>query len=286
MKPALVLAPSDLATGRRRTPRARRVRVGGRVAAVGTGSITLADALAALAVQGEALACEPGDLVVVEGEPTRHGLRRARLVERVPHPPPRGDGEVARFSLGRHGRTARCPSARSRRDPKGFRRAGFSRSTNALSRSRAGRRRKRRCPPRRRRLSHHVARASPEAAARRRSAARLRARARFTSGRTRSTPRTRIHAARVVPRVRRARRDPGRHRTGGRARRAGSPRPSGARHAGRPRRGRDAAVPPHHGARRVSALGGRSRRFEPRSQAIPIGTSSFSSGASSPRSRA
>ena len=107
MKRALVLGPSDLATGRRRTPRARRVRVGGRVAAVGAGSITLADALAALAVHGEALACEPGDLVVVEGEPTRQGLRRARLVERVPHPPPRGDGEVARFTWdGTGGRLA------------------------------------------------------------------------------------------------------------------------------------------------------------------------------------
>jgi lysyl-tRNA synthetase class 2 len=97
VKAARVLAPSDLAPGRSAAKKGR-VRVGGRVLAVTPGTVTLADALASLVVHGEALACEPGDLVVVEGDLSRGGLRRARLVERAPFPAPRGDGAVARFA--------------------------------------------------------------------------------------------------------------------------------------------------------------------------------------------
>jgi lysyl-tRNA synthetase class 2 len=93
---ARVLAPSDLEPARRREK--GRVRVGGRVLAVERGALTLTDALAALVVRCEGLACEPGDLVVVEGEPARGELRRARVVERTPCPTPRGDGAVARFT--------------------------------------------------------------------------------------------------------------------------------------------------------------------------------------------
>ena len=98
MTRARVLAPSDLAAGRARTAGIARVRFGGRVADATTRRLTLADALGTLAVHGAALACEPGDLVVVEGRLQRGALRAARLVERTPCPTPRGDGAVARFS--------------------------------------------------------------------------------------------------------------------------------------------------------------------------------------------
>ncbi|HEX6272946.1 MAG TPA: EF-P lysine aminoacylase EpmA [Polyangiaceae bacterium] len=97
MKPARVLAPSDLASAAR-PARKGRVKVGGRVLAVESSRLTLTDALGALLVHGEALACEPGDLVVVEGELHRGELHRARVVERAPCPTPRGDGAIARFT--------------------------------------------------------------------------------------------------------------------------------------------------------------------------------------------
>ncbi|HEX6764654.1 MAG TPA: EF-P lysine aminoacylase EpmA, partial [Polyangiaceae bacterium] len=58
----------------------------------------LADALFAIAVHGAELACEPGDLVVVEGRWDRGALRQARLLERAPCPAPRGDGDVGRLT--------------------------------------------------------------------------------------------------------------------------------------------------------------------------------------------
>jgi lysyl-tRNA synthetase class 2 len=109
MERARVLAPSDLpvdGAGARPNDRTERVRkvglrlvaVGGRVADTARGRITLADALSQLVVYGSELACEPGDLIVVEGRFERGALRGARLVERTPCPTPRGDGEVARFT--------------------------------------------------------------------------------------------------------------------------------------------------------------------------------------------
>jgi lysyl-tRNA synthetase class 2 len=108
MERARVLAPSDLPTGgagsrpndrigRVKNVGLRLVAVGGRVADAARGRITLADALSQLVVYGPELACEPGDLVVVEGRLERGALRGARVVERTRCPTPHGGGEVARF---------------------------------------------------------------------------------------------------------------------------------------------------------------------------------------------
>jgi lysyl-tRNA synthetase class 2 len=58
----------------------------------------LGDALGAVVVHGTGLACQPGDLVVVEGQHDRGALRGAQLVECTPCPTPRGGGAVARFA--------------------------------------------------------------------------------------------------------------------------------------------------------------------------------------------
>jgi len=98
MARARVLAPGDLTSARTWKAGALRVRVGGRIAQVGRDRITLADAIGAVVVYGSGLACEPGDLAVVEGRLDRGVLRQARLLERTPCPTPRGDGAVSRFA--------------------------------------------------------------------------------------------------------------------------------------------------------------------------------------------
>jgi lysyl-tRNA synthetase class 2 len=94
------LSPSDL-TG----AEAGRVRVAGRVARVDGAELDLADALSVARVRGSApFDLAPGDLAVVEGRLARGTVTAARVVERAPHPTPRGDGDVARFSWGGTGR--------------------------------------------------------------------------------------------------------------------------------------------------------------------------------------
>jgi elongation factor P--(R)-beta-lysine ligase len=93
--PARVLAPSDItrsSTG--------AVRVGGRVLAAEPTRLIVTDALARVTAQGAELEAAPGDLVVLRGRLARGVLTRARLLERVRAPEPRGDGEVSRFCLG------------------------------------------------------------------------------------------------------------------------------------------------------------------------------------------
>ncbi len=91
----VTLAPSDL-------PRAAsaRVRVGGRVADVRGDSVTLADALTAVRARFRAAPAdiEPGDLVVIEGRFARGTVADARVIERHPAAPTRGDGEHARLA--------------------------------------------------------------------------------------------------------------------------------------------------------------------------------------------
>jgi elongation factor P--(R)-beta-lysine ligase len=92
---ARVLAPSDLTPSSTGT-----VRVGGRVLAAEPSRLIVTDALARVTALGAELDAAPGDLVVLRGELARGLLTRARLLERVRAPEPRGDGEVGRFCLG------------------------------------------------------------------------------------------------------------------------------------------------------------------------------------------
>jgi len=95
---ARVLSPSDV-----KSTSSGRVRVGGRVLAVEATKLVLTDALARLTALGEGFEAAPGDLVVLEGELARGVLRRARVLERSAQPEPRGDGELARFTLSGKG---------------------------------------------------------------------------------------------------------------------------------------------------------------------------------------
>jgi lysyl-tRNA synthetase class 2 len=97
MSRARVLAPSDLASKRGAPARAGVVTVGGRVAESGPRRIVLADAFAAIVVEGRAFSCEPGDLVVVSGRLRRGRLEDARMTERTACPTPRAGGAVERF---------------------------------------------------------------------------------------------------------------------------------------------------------------------------------------------
>jgi lysyl-tRNA synthetase class 2 len=92
---ARVLAPSDITRGA-----TGNARVGGRVLAAEPARLVIADALARLTALGDDFDAAPGDLVVLQGRLARGVLTRARLVERVRAPEPRGDGELARFCLG------------------------------------------------------------------------------------------------------------------------------------------------------------------------------------------
>jgi len=78
-----------------------KVTLGGRVLDASETHLLVGDAFAAIHVNGTALRAEPGDLVVVSGHLERGALRKAKLVERSPHPLPRGDGEVSRFTLAK-----------------------------------------------------------------------------------------------------------------------------------------------------------------------------------------
>lgn len=89
-----VLAPSDVTRAS-----SGRATLGGRVLVSSPSGFVLADAFARVTVSGEGLAAEPGELVVVSGRLARGSLRDAKLVERTHAPLPRGDGEVARFTL-------------------------------------------------------------------------------------------------------------------------------------------------------------------------------------------
>ncbi|MEB2314207.1 MAG: EF-P lysine aminoacylase EpmA [Sorangiineae bacterium] len=94
-----VLSPAELSRARG----AARVRVGGRVASVDTGGAVIADALGAVSARFRAAPTQtreltPGELVIVEGRPSRRGLLDARVIERHPAPLPRGDGEHARLA--------------------------------------------------------------------------------------------------------------------------------------------------------------------------------------------
>lgn len=101
------LSPSDVTSAR-----PGRVLVGGRVARVDGQALELADALALVHVHGPVpFDVEPGDLVVLEGRLAGGAIKNARVVERHPHPAPRGDGDIARFAWSG---TARGLAARAR----------------------------------------------------------------------------------------------------------------------------------------------------------------------------
>ncbi len=93
--PARVLGPSDITRASTGT-----ARIGGRVLAAEPTRLIVADALSRLTALGSAFEATPGDLVVLTGRLERGVLTRARLLERIPAPEPRGDGEVSRFCLG------------------------------------------------------------------------------------------------------------------------------------------------------------------------------------------
>lgn len=101
-----VLAPSDV-----KRASSGRVKLGGRVLDVSKSGLVLADAFAAVRVSGSELHAQPGDLVVVTGKLVRGALRDAELVERTALPLPRGDGEVARFTLGGKAQRLRARAA-------------------------------------------------------------------------------------------------------------------------------------------------------------------------------
>ena len=89
-----VLAPSDVT----RTS-SGGATVGARVLAATPSGLVLADAFARITVSGRGLEADPGDLVVVSGRLVRGALRDAKLLERTRAPLPRGDGDLARFTL-------------------------------------------------------------------------------------------------------------------------------------------------------------------------------------------
>ena len=89
-----VLAPSDVTRSS-----SGRATLGGRVLVGSPSGFVLGDAFARVMVSGKGLEAEPGELVVVSGRLVRGSLRDATLVERTRAPLPRGDGEVARFTL-------------------------------------------------------------------------------------------------------------------------------------------------------------------------------------------
>jgi len=94
-----VLAPSDVARLERGAA-PRPVRVGGRIAQIEKRTLRIADALGSVEValaKSEVLSV--GDLVLVAGTLSKRGrLRDGRVLDRVAHEPPRGDGDVARFA--------------------------------------------------------------------------------------------------------------------------------------------------------------------------------------------
>jgi len=97
------LSPSDLTleTGND----GARVRVGGRVVALGVDEVVLADALSRVAVKllgartNEARTLNVGDLAIVEGVWSPPSLVDGSLIERTPCPSPSPSSEAARFAL-------------------------------------------------------------------------------------------------------------------------------------------------------------------------------------------
>jgi len=92
--PSAPLAPSDLLG---RPASTATLRLGGRVVLAEPDALHVADAFATVTVQGRNVA-EPGDLVLVSGRWDGKRLCSGRLLERLPCPTPRADGEFARLT--------------------------------------------------------------------------------------------------------------------------------------------------------------------------------------------
>jgi len=89
------LAPSDIAD----LPASPQpFLVAGRISLALPGKVQITDAFGAVVARGPALAVEPGDLVTVSGRWDGRALSAARLLERVPCPAPRAEGEFARLT--------------------------------------------------------------------------------------------------------------------------------------------------------------------------------------------